>query len=866
MEYIKIIIKGIVQGVGFRPFLFNLLYNRGFKGIITNKGNIGVELIIPNSFDEDNVKIQQLLLEIWQRKPDIAYIEDIQVEKISSTDYNLSFPMNTIVINPSSEGTGEGLTLPPDIALCDYCLQDMRNPSNPRFYNYPFIACAQCGPRFTTVKELPYDRVRTTMNEFEFCVTIPEQKSLGSCSEDYHNFKNRRFHAETFACSRCGPNYYLKINRTLINDSNIQDCNDPMESIKITCELIKKGKVLAIMGIGGVHLVGLADDQNVIQTIRDRKKERKTQPFAIMVKDIHSAERLVELNAHERHLFESFRRPIVLLTKSQKYDLPDNIAPGLNNIGIILPYAGIHHLLFDYLGDIPIIFTSGNVSNIPMAITPKDVVEQLSSIADAYLLHNRIIFQRCDDSVVRVHGTKEKIIRRSRGYVPEYIPLPFETKCKGLIAVGPELSLTGLVARGYRLFPTQHIGNGTSLEIYTFLKESILHLKSLLKLHDNEIDMIAHDMHPLFNSTLLAQEFKQSFTEQSKNINPNHDYNLNHNSNHNFNHNLKTIAVQHHFAHIASLMVDCKIPEHEPVVGVSLDGVGYGTDGHVWGGEIISGTYSDMQREGHLNYIPMIGGDSCVRYPARMLIGFMLMRYGIDQTLHLSEKLQIFNNLKHRKTELNAMINLFQTNNNIALSSSCGRLLDSIASLLEVCQLKTYNGEPAMRLEGFASAGDPLAYDFHSRIMDEISKNGFKEFNGIIPHERIIGDIMDILIQKIEQNPNISTIGDIPVKERANIAASALYSLGVLFAKVAEMIAMKRNIKYIGLSGGVAYNSIIHNAFFGTLRADNALREKDNQLILLEHQIVPPGDAGISIGQAAIAIAKFNQGHNNSKN
>lgn len=838
MLYSKIIIKGIVQGVGFRPFLFNLLNNNGIKGIITNKGNIGVELIIPILEKTNDVKINQLLLDIRQKKPDIAYIEDITVENITENDnFNLKIPKDELVINPSIQGTGDGLTLPPDIAICDFCLQDMRNPNNKRFYNYPFVACAQCGPRYTTVKELPYDRIRTTMNEFKFCVSDHGGNSNGSCSEDYNNFKNRRFHAETFACSRCGPNYYLIINRNLIKDSNIQDCNDPFDSIKIACELIKRGKILAIMGIGGVHLVSLAQDQKVIQTLRERKRERKTQPFAIMVENIRSAEHYTEINNYERQLLQSFRRPIVLLDKSSKKELPENLAPGLNNIGIILPYAGIHHLLFDHLGDIPLIFTSGNVSNIPMAITPKDVIEQLDSIADAFLLHNRIIHQRCDDSVIRVHGIKEKIIRRSRGYVPEYIPLPFNTKCKGLIAVGPELSLTGLVARGYRLFPTQHIGNGTSLEIYNFLKQSILHIKTLLKLQDNEIEIIAHDMHPLFNSTLLAQELRQNLTDQINNRAP------------------ELIAVQHHFAHIASLMVDCKIPEHEPVVGVSLDGVGYGSDGNVWGGEIISGTYTNMERDCHLNYIPMIGGDSCVKYPARMLIGFMLALYGIDKTLQLVEKLKVVNNLKHGKTELNAMINLYQSNSNIALTSSCGRFLDSISSLLEVCQIKTYNGEPAMRLEGLAYAGNPLSYDFHSQIINEFLS---KRSNKFIPHEHIIGSIIDILIQKLN---HYRSIIEIPKQERADIAASVLHSLGVIFANIAISIAQEKKIKYIGLSGGVAYNSMLNKAFYETLMANNSTKDNSNQFILLEHQNVPPGDAGISIGQAAVAIANFNKQH-----
>jgi hydrogenase maturation protein HypF len=542
---------------------------------------------------------------------------------------------------------------------------------------------------------------------------------------------------------------------------------------------------------------------------------------------------LAYINKRERELLVSFRRPIVLLTKKPEYNLPDNVGPGLNNIGIILPYTGIHYLLFDKLGDIPLIFTSGNISNIPMAITPQDVIDQLSTIADAYLLHNRVIYQRCDDSVVRVHDDKEKIIRRSRGYVPEYIPLPFSTKIEGLLAVGPELSLTGLVARGYRLFPTQHIGNGTSLEIYNYLKDAILHLKSLLKLKDPDIKIITHDMHPLFNSTMLAQEFKIDLDQKL-----------------NKNEQIMLVPVQHHYAHIASLMVDCGVLEHKNVVGVSLDGVGYGIDERIWGGEIISGTYADMVRECHLSYIPMIGGDICTKYPTRMVIGFLLIKYGLEETQKKAEALNLINHLNYGNTEFNTMLSFFKSNENIALTSSCGRFFDAISSLLDVCQLKTYSGEPAVRLEGIASLGNPNTHDFYSQILEESNK---PQFDGIIHHENIIGYIVELMLQLKKDNPKKIDLTD---KERADIAASVFHSIGIIFAKISIKIAKRKKIKYIGLSGGVAYNCILSKAFYDTLKSENTGKIPFN---ILEHHNVPPGDAGISIGQAAIAIAQFNK-------
>ncbi len=346
-----------------------------------------------------------------------------------------------------------------------------------------------------------------------------QRKISSSCLSDYNNHNNRRFHAQTYSCGQCGPNYFFLYNPDTVSDPILNEksvmklqkildkpskiSQNALENIKIASRYILTGKIITIMGIGGVHIVGDARDLRVIEKIRTRKRKRKTKPFALMVRDIDSARKYVHISKKEEMELLSYRRPIVLLPK-RKGVLNESIAPGLHNIGIMLPYAGIHHLMFQLIGDIPLIFTSGNFSDLPMAISPNDVIRQLNQIADGYLLHNRTIYQRADDSVLRVHENHTKIIRRSRGYVPEYFPLPFETNIKGGIAVGPELSSTGLVARGYRLFPTQHIGNVNNLETYDFLKDAILHMKSLLKLTNSEIDFIAMDLHPQFQSTRFS--------------------------------------------------------------------------------------------------------------------------------------------------------------------------------------------------------------------------------------------------------------------------------------------------------------------------------------------------------------------------
>jgi hydrogenase maturation protein HypF len=856
MEYIRITIKGIVQGVGFRPFLFNLAKNTGLNGVIINKGNIGVEIL---SQDED--KIEVFIEKVKLNKPKISYIEDITVDRINQDEINIiNFDLEKISqelkILPSEKGVGSGLTLPPDIAMCDECIKEMNNPELKRFSNYPFIACAQCGPRFTTVKELPYDRERTTMEEFPYCHIVPWEKESGSCINEYKNFEDRRFHAQTFACSRCGPNFFFLINDNLVNKndfntifdnleynkyksknfkidsiSNEEISSSAWESINLAINMIKQNKIIAVMGIGGVHLVCRADNQKVVETLRKRKRDRKYKPFAIMVNDIQIAKKIAKISEEEENLLISFRRPIVLVEKSKKYDLPEEISPGLNNIGIMLPYTGIHHLLFKELDNIPLIYTSGNISGMPMAISPNDVISQLGTLADGYLLHNREIYQRCDDSVVRYHSHGSKLIRRSRGFVPEYIPIPFETKVKGLIALGPEINSTGCVGNGYRLFPTQHVGVN-SVETLEFLKDSIIHLKNLLRIPDDEIEIIIHDSHPLYYSNKLIQEFIDDYDPENRRI--------------------LTFPIPHHTAHAASLMIDCNIQQNESAIVVTLDGVGYGTDGNVWGGEIIYGVYHDFKRGPHQNYIPMIGGDQCVKYPSRMLFGFLLKLYDIEEAVQIFKDLDKVSHLKYGDAELNVMKLSYQNNENYALSSSCGRFLDAISSLLDICHEKTYRGEPAMRLEGFANGGNKNRFNFYDIVINDLKSI---DNDSIIRFELIIDDIIRSLDRFKEEKPNINEINTY----KKDIAASLLNSIGRVYAEISYEIAKMNKIYAIGLSGGVSYNKILSESFYNHLEKILNSKNELKLIKMLYHNKIPPGDAGISIGQAVIAISMFNQ-------
>jgi hydrogenase maturation protein HypF len=785
---VEIFITGIVQGVGFRPFLFNLARKFKLKGNILNRGNAGVRIVLQG----ERHTINEFVDNIRKNKPNICFIENITIK-----EFTTDIVFEKLSIEPSEKGRGISLTLPPDIGICDECVKDLHNPQMEKYYNYPFTACAVCGPRYSTVTALPYDRERSTMIEFPYC----KQAKPQSCIREYSDFNNRRFHAQTFACSVCGPNYQLfDKNREIISKDSIEDI------LQETATRINKGNTIAVKGIGGVHLVANcgSDNDDAILKLRKRKGDRKFKPFALMVPNLRIIENVLKISEKERKLLTSFRRPIVLLEKlnfSQNAIISKHVAPGLNRIGIMLPYSGIHHLLFDYIGEKPLIYTSGNKSYIPMATDNINIFDQLQDLADAFLLHNRTVHQRVDDSVLRIHDDKVKLIRRSRGYVPEYLSLPFEVDLLGAIATGPLLTTTGAILRRNRVFPTQHIGNVSHLETYEFLKDALIHIKTLLQIEDSEIEFISCDAHPEFITTKLAEELRSKY-------------------------NCSLFKIQHHYAHVLSLMAENNVQKHEKIIGIAADGVGYGEDGNIWGGELLLTSYHDYKRLGQLEYQPMIGGDRCTKYPARMCASIILNALGSDEAKETFKKLKIENDLEYKATELQTINSLFEKSKykfpsqTIPLTSSTGRIFDSISFLLGASKIKTYRGEPAMRLEGMASKGNPGNVEL---------KMGFTKKNGMykIKTSDLILDIIALLEEGKFKNEDI--------------AARFQIEFGRIFAKIAIKIADETNVKKIGLTGGVAYNYSF----------SKAIKERVLQsgLIFLEHNTIPPGDAGISTGQ-----------------
>ena len=792
LKTVEINITGIVQGCGFRPFLFTLARSLNLKGYILNRGNAGVRLVLQG----EKKIIDQYVEEVKLKKPDISYIEVISVREINTTE---SF--KSLEIKPSEQGRGISLTLPPDIAICDDCVRDMNNKELHKYYKYPFIACAVCGPRFTTVKELPYDRERTTMKSFPFC----KQAEPVSCIEEYNDFSNRRFHAQTFACSVCGPKY------TLYNKSKISIINDNIDRIlDETSNQILDGKIVAIKGIGGVHLVCLAEKDDILIKLRERKGKRKNKPFALMIPNIQTIQDEFYISTKEREIMNSFRRPIVLLERKinkHKSKISPQVAPGLNNVGIMLPYSGIHYLLFQKLGNIPLVYTSGNRSSIPMSLINDEIFEQLEDLADIFLLHNRPIYQRADDSVLRIHETKTKLIRRSRGYVPEYISLPFEVNLPAALAVGPELTVTGAILRKNRIFPTQHIGNVTHLETYNFLNEALFHMKTLLQIKDDEIQFITHDAHPAFITTKYAKELAQKF-------------------------NVPSYPIQHHYAHALGLMAENKISKDEEIIATTTDGVGFAENkkiNTIWGGEILRCSYFNYERLNSLEPQPMIGGDRCTKYPARMLASILLKKLGIEEANSIFHHLDIENDLEYKQDELNAIISLWKEangnfpNDNIPFTTSTGRIFDVVSYLLGACKVKTYRGEPAMRLEALASRGN------HDRVPLNLEY--------LRNTSTLLLDIIDLL--------------DDERINREDIASKFQLELAKAFAKEAISEARFKDIQYIGLTGGVAYN----RSFSTTIKNEVT----NTGLTFLEHNLIPPGDAGISIGQLIGGIFKYNK-------
>jgi hydrogenase maturation protein HypF len=749
-------VSGIVQGVGFRPFIYRIAVRNGLAGYVRNRGDAGVEVLVEGYAQ----KIEAFMDVLAAEKPPLAQIYHVGRTELSGENQYSGFT----IVQSSQKAELSGSVIPPDIAICNQCLHELRDPHDPRF-DYFFITCTDCGPRFTIIEQLPYDRENTTMRDFPLC---------GFCKREYEDPANRRFHAETVADSTCGPKAYLTT-----NSGEPVESNDPL---RLAGKLLSEGKILAVKGYGGFHIAASTTLEAPLLRLRETK-HRKQKPFAIMARSLDAAKTFSDVTAKEQELLISPQRPIVLLTKNKSYSLSPLVAPNLHNIGVMLPYTGLHYMLFDQVSDAAFVMTSANPANQPIVNDNAEALKILGGTVDYFLFHNRRIANRCDDSVMRAHGTHPVFIRRSRGYAPA--PIKLKQKAKScVVALGGELNDTATVLIDDKAFISQHIGDVENIETQNFLQEAAAHLQHLTNTH---AEVVACDLHPKFNTTRLAKEMSES-------------------------QGLPLVHVQHHHAHAAALMAEHGLGD---VVAVACDGYGYGSDGSAWGGEVLycSEDSAEFNRLGHLEAQTLLGGDLASRYPLRVAAG-ILKKAGVNAAEWL---LKNSAHLPHRAVEAKLIADQLKSSVGAVETTSCGRILDAVSSVLGICYERSYEGEPAMKLESQALKGS-----------DALNLKTI-----------IKGDVLDTtyLVNEI-----YTGLGKVSV---ADLAYSAHSYIARGLGELAIRKAAEAGTKNVGFTGGAACNLLLSEIMRKTVESAG--------LSFYVHEAVPAGDGGVSFGQAVVA-------------
>jgi len=746
----KLEIKGLVQGVGFRPFVYRLAVEHDLKGTVENN-NRGVFIHVEGS----PTQIERFLSVLPERIPEaasITRIRDFPAEPEHFSGFSIK----------KSESLSDEITeVSPDIGVCSACLEDMK--TQPHRINYPFINCTNCGPRFTIIKDLPYDRHQTTMAVFEMCDT---------CRKEYSDILDRRFHAQPIACNNCGPWYTLHENgKTEENLENI---------LTRTARLLESGEILAVKGLGGYHLACNPFEEKTVAELRLRKN-REGKPFALMVKDLETAKEYLHISADEEKLLTGWRRPIVLL-KVKKPFAP-SISIGLDTVGVMLPYMPFHYLLFEKLNLPAIVLTSGNLSDEPIVIDNETALNKLGSISEAVITYNRGIHNRTDDSVAFVANKKERVIRRSRSYAPSPVQLTFDAE--GIFAAGAELVNCFCIGKGRQAILSQHIGDLKNMETLEFYKESIQRHERLFRFRST---LAAMDMHPDYLSTNYVQQM-----------------------------DIPKVAIQHHYAHIASCMAENGIDRK--VIGVSFDGTGYGTDGNIWGGEFMVCDLLDFERRVHFEYIPQPGGDAVTKHPWRMMTAYLVHYFGENV---VNEYPELFRNINPK--ELEVVLFMIKNKINSPLTSSAGRLFDAVSALLGICLATTYHAEAPMRLEAAADAGAQGFYPF------EISGN-------IISMK----PAFEMMIDELNNN-----------KRPGAISAKFHRTISEVIVETVKRISRKTSLRDVTLSGGTFQNRIILEQSERLLSAAG--------FNVYSHSRIPSNDGGIALGQLAIAAKRREKG------
>jgi len=757
---VQIQLQGVVQGVGFRPFVFLLAQRCALRGQIQNSGG-GVQIDV----EGEPAAIEQFIAEIKSTPPPLSRIESIErINDLAPVDYG------SFRIAASSPAIAERAFVSPDISTCVDCLNELFDPVDRR-HRFPFINCTNCGPRFTIIENIPYDRVSTTMHPFHMC---------DQCKAEYENPLDRRFHAEPIACPQCGPTLHL-------TDPNGRDVMPPGKDIlEHTKQLLLNGKIVAVKGIGGFHLACNAMDGEAVKQLRVRKF-REDKPFAMMAGSIHLIEYFCEVSNAERELLSSAQRPIVLLKRRDGIDLTEAVAPRTDVLGFMLPYSPVHHLLLENT-DYPVVMTSGNISDEPICHSDADALKRLSRIADYFLLHNRRIHRRMDDSIVRADGrSRSTVLRRSRGYAP--LPLKLSIKSDHtILACGAELKNTFCFVQGSQAYLSHHIGDLQNLETLQSFSEGIEDFQRFFNLR---ADVVAYDLHPEYLSTKFALSLGDV---QNR------------------------IGVQHHHAHLASCMVDNEI--EGPVIGVAMDGLGYGTDGRLWGGEFFIADLARAERVAHLAYVPMPGGVKAIREPWRMAAVYLHQAFG-----ELSEHDLTFTSRLNRHAWTN-LRKLMDHRINSPETSSMGRLFDAVSSLLGLADAVNYEGQAAIALEAVADRHCLPGYEFEIDLE-----------RGVIDARPVVRSIVTDL-----------RCG----KSSSTVSARFHQAVVNLIVGVAQRLKTEHLLNRVVLSGGVFQNSLLKERTRQQLEAHG--------FEVFTHQRVPPNDGGIALGQASVAHALIKSG------
>jgi hydrogenase maturation protein HypF len=772
----SISVRGVVQGVGFRPFVYGLAVKHNLKGWVYNTSE-DVRIEVEGEAED----VGQFERELETKAPPLAHIEAITIKHHPPRGHK------NFEIRHSQAQEGKYQLISPDVATCQACLGELLNPEDRR-YGYPFTNCTNCGPRFTIIEDMPYDRPQTTMRYFQMC---PQ------CQAEYDNPLDRRFHAQPNACPKCGPRVELVDNKgNLVTP--IESGSNP---IAAASQLLKEGKIVAIKGLGGFLLACDATNNIAVKTLRQRKK-RSSKPFAVMVTTVDEAKRHCYVSSEEENLLTSPQSPIVLLMWKEGSSVSREVAPNLRFLGIMLPYTPLHHILLRDIGR-PLVMTSGNLSEEPIARDNDEALRRLSGIADYFLIHNRDIYSRYDDSVAIVERGTSQLIRRARSYAPYPIRLSFEAK--QVLGCGAEEKNTFCLTKDNYAFLSQHIGDMENMETLEHFNSTISVYKRLFHI---EPEIIAHDLHPDYLATKYAQELGES--------------------------GMKLIPVQHHHAHIASCMADNGL--ESPVIGVAFDGTGMGADGNIWGGEFLVADYRNFRRVGHLEYMPLPGGAAAIKRPYRTAIGYILTLLGENALNHDLPVMKEADDI-----EIEIIKRQIERKINLPLTSSIGRLFDAISALLGIRGEIDYEGQAAVELEmaALASYGKEPSSVIARSVSDEAisANNESYPFHIIEDAEIRIVHLKDLLSAVIEDLHQGIPKGRISVKFHNTVAR--------MINEMCHLIADETGITQVALSGGVFQNRLL------LMKAVTLLESSGFQVFT--HRQVPCNDGGISLGQVVIA-------------